>query len=223
MRLKIDPSERWILLGKTGSGKTEWAKYMLRLISKKMKIVIIDPNEMWLGRGRGGHARDWASNKEPGTVDKPRLISRFNSKLHVQLIQPDIESGQDDEDLIRLCYDVLHHGNCFLYFDESTGIATANNVPRHVLRIWKTGRAHNIGAWVSTQAPVGIPKIFKSQAENFISFKVGKEDTDLVASLLHADKEAVESLGKYEWLYYRTDMDSAIWNPPVPYTKRRSR
>jgi energy-coupling factor transporter ATP-binding protein EcfA2 len=218
MKLIIDPSERWLILGKTGSGKTQFAKYLLRTISQKMPVVIIDPNELWLGKGHGGRASDWASRKELGTIDKPHLINSFNPKWRVQCLQPDVDGSEEDPRLERLCYDLLKRGNVFIYFDESEGIATAQRVPAYIRRVWKTGRAHGLGAWVSTQAPTGIPKIFKSQAEHFVTFKVGIEDTEFVANMLHSVEEDVEGLGKYEWLYYNTSMDIAEWNSPIPFT-----
>ena len=218
-KIVIDPSERWIIVSKTGGGKTELAKYFLRIVAKAMPVVIVDPNELWLGRGK--HPIWETDRKKPGTIDKPHLIDKFNPKWHVQCLQPDVDGTEADERLERLCYDVLKAEDHFMYFDESEGIATATSVPRYIRRIWKTGRAHGIGAWVSTQAPKGIPKIFKSQAEKFIALKVGDEDVDTVAALVHADKEEVAGLGEYEWLYYdNKTMDHAEWQPPVPYEEK---
>ena len=218
MVFMIDPSERLLIVAKTGAGKTEWVKYFLRIISKSMPIVIIDPKELWLGKGRGGHKSDWAQGKELGTVDKPRLIDVFNPKWHVQLLQPDVDGEEEDVRLAMLCRDIFKHGgNLFLYFDESEGIATASYVPRYIRKVWKTGRAYNIGAWVATQAPKGIPKIFKSQAENFVVMKVGEEDVDAAAELVHADVEEVRDLERYEWLYYNTAMEHAEFHAPIPY------
>ena len=220
-KITIDPSERLLILAKTGGGKTEWAKHMLRIVEKSMPVVIIDPNELWLGRGKGGRPEDWAQKKEKGTVDKPRLIDAFNPKWHVQCLQPDVDGTDEDPRLAKLCYDILKHGNVFVYFDESEGIATATMVPRYIRRLWKTGRAHNVGCWVSTQAPKGIPRIFKSQAEKFVVFKVGDEDVDFAAALVHAAKEEVAGLGKYEWLFYdNKTMDMAEWNAPIPLLER---
>jgi energy-coupling factor transporter ATP-binding protein EcfA2 len=215
-KLVIDPSERWIILGKTGSGKTEFVKYLLRIVSGKMPVVIVDPKEYWLGR-----FPKWAEKKEKGSVDKPRLVDTFNPKWHVQCLQPDPDDPDDDR-LSQLCSDVLKHGNVLVYFDESEDIATANFVPKHIRRIWKTGRAKGVGAWVSTQAPRGIPRIFKSQAEHFISLKVGQEDIDPVAELLHAADEDVRGLMNFEWLYYNVKMDVAEWNAPVPYKEKKA-
>lgn len=218
MQIKIDPSERWLILGKTGSGKTEYVKYMLRIIEKSMPVVIIDPKELWLGKGKG-RKEDWESDKKkPGTIDRPHLINSFNPKWHVQCLQPDVDGAEEDERLISVCNAVFERGNTFVYFDESEGIATATQVPKYVRRLWKTGRAHNIGCWVSTQAPKGIPRIFKSQAEKFVVMKVGVEDIKFSAELVHAMEEEVAELGRFEWLFYdNTEMDSAVWNPPIPY------
>jgi energy-coupling factor transporter ATP-binding protein EcfA2 len=216
MKFHIDPSERWIIIGKTGSGKSEFAKYMLREIAKKYPVVIIDPKEFWMGRS----PQFETNRKKPGTIDKPHRVNSFNPKFRVQLLQPDPDDP-DDERLARMCKAVLDHGDVFMYFDESEDIATAHAVPYYIRRIWKTGRAKGVGAWVSTQAPTGIPRIFKSQAEHFITFKVGEQDVDTVADLVHADPEEVRKLQKFHYLYYNTDMDSAVHNIPVPYKEKR--
>ncbi len=222
MDITIDPSERMIIVAKTGAGKTVWAKYMLRIVAQHMPVVIVDPKELWLGRGRGGRPEDWEMDKKkPGTIDKPHLINAYNPKWHVQLLQPDVDGEAEDPRLPKLCYDIFkHHGGVFVYFDETEGIATATHVPAYIRKIWKTGRAHNIGAWCATQAPKGIPRIFKSQAEKFVAMRVGEEDIDFTAALVHADKEELRNLGKYEWLFYDTnEMDYAEWQPPVPLEK----
>lgn len=217
MALTIDPSERWLILGKTGSGKTEWAKYMLRLVAKKMPVVIIDPKMDWLGRGKNP---PWEKDKkQPGTVDKPHLVEKFNPKWKVQCFQPDTDDGTDDPLLMRLCLDILKKGDIFVYFDELDGIASAQHVPTPIRRIWKQGRSLGVGAWASTQVPSGIPRIFKSQAEKFAVFKVGEEDIELAASLARVSEDEMRDVRKWEWIFYETDADEGDWQPPVPYKK----
>ncbi len=207
--LRIDPSERWLILGKTGSGKSEYVKYLLRMVAKQYPVVIVDPKEFWLGK-----KPEWAGRKEPGTVDKPHLVNEFNPKWRVQLLQPDEE---DDNRLEHLCRAILKRGNIFVYFDETEGIATATHVPAYIRRVWKTGRSLGVGAWAATQVPTGIPKLFKSQAEHFVVMKVGEEDAELAASLVHVPEEEVSALKKYEWIHYDTNMDIGEWHPPIPY------
>lgn len=213
--IKIDPSERWIFLGKTGSGKTVLVKHFLREVSKLYPVVIIDPKEFWLGK-----YPKWGEKKELGTIDKPRLIDTFNPKWRVQCLQPSPEDPLDDR-LERLCWEVLKRGDIFLYFDETENIATAHNVPRHISGIWKTGRAKNVGAWVSTQAPSGIPMIMKSQAEHIVALKVGHQDVDLVSELVQAPKDVIAGLQKYQWMYYNVENERASFHPPVPYEGKK--
>jgi hypothetical protein len=217
--MKINASERWLLLGKTGSGKTEFAKYLLREVAKRWPVVIVDPNELWLGKGKGGRVSEWASKKEAGSIDKPHLVSEFNPKWHVQLIQPD---EGDLAPLEKLCYTLMKAEDHFIYFDETEGIASATDVPKFIRVLWKRGRAHNIGAWASTQVPLGIPKLFKSQSEHRVVLKVGEEDAKVAASIVHVPEEVVRGLKRYEWIYYNTDMDTGEWHPPIPYRKVRT-
>lgn len=221
-RLLIDPSERIDITGKTGSGKTEWTKYMLRIISRTMPVVIIDIKGLWLGKGKG-RPEDWEKDKKkPGTIDLPHLMTdSYNPKWNVQCLQP--EDG-DDPRLAQLAKDLFKMGgNVFVDVDETEGLATASYVPEYLRKIWKMGRAYNIGAWAGSQVPNGIPKIFKSQAEQFVTFKVGDEDVEDVAKLLHATEEEVSGLSKYEWLHYNSNEDEyAAWHEPIPFEEKKT-
>jgi DNA helicase HerA-like ATPase len=216
--MRIDPSERWIIIGKTGSGKTEFCKYLLREVAKKWPVIIIDPKELWLGKGKGRRAKEWAQGKDPGTIDKPHLVRRFNPKFRVQCIQP--EDMDEDGRLASLSYRLLKMGDRFYYIDETEGLATATMVPLYLRKIWKTGRAWNIGAWACSQTPSGIPRIFKSQAEHFIVFKVGEQDAELASELVKVTPEEIRALRRYEYFYYNTDMERGEWHAPIPLEKK---
>lgn len=220
MNLTIDLHERYCGIAKTGAGKTELFKYLLRIAAEKVPVCIIDPKEQWLG-----DYPIWETDKrKPGTVDKPHLVDVFNPKFHVQVLQPD-ELGSGDERLEKFCFDLLKTRNRVIYFDETEGIATANMVPPGIRRIWKTGRSKGIAAWVATQTPSGIPKIFKSQADKFFTLQVGREDIELAAMIGHALKEEIADLRPYEFYFYDAkdpEMDTAEWNPPVPYKEKKA-
>ncbi len=225
MDFQIDLHERLSIIGKTGSGKTEWVKYMLRLVEKKFPVIIIDPKQHWLG-----DSPIWESNgtwlrksKEPGTIDKPHLVREYDPKWNVQVFQPDEEEGE--EELNKFCLDILAFRNRLVYFDETESICTANHVPRGIRMLWKTGRAKSIGAWVATQTPTGVPKIFKSQADKFVTFRVGAEDADIAALIGYANKQDVASLQDFEYLWYDTkDHEQMIaeWNAPLPWDGKKA-
>lgn len=211
MQFDIKVSERILLMGKTGSGKTYFSKWFLREISKKMRVAIVDPKMFWLGE-----KPVWARGREQGTIDKPRLVTRFNPKYMVQVIQPDIY----DMDLEKFCLDCMHFRHTYFVLDENEGLATATSVPLGLRKIWKQGRVLNVGAVAGSQTYSGIPKIFKTQAEHFILFRVGEEDADDASNLLHVDVDVVKKLGEYEFIYYNANSKECqatggIWCPPL--------
>jgi hypothetical protein len=196
-----------MIMGKTGSGKTEWERFMLRRISMKMPVCIIDPKMFWLGENPV-----WASGKNPGTVDHPRLVKWFNPKFWVQVIQPD----EYDSNFAKFLKNILKNKYVYTCFDETDGLCTATQVPENIRKVWKQGRVLKIGASAGSQTYSGIPRVFKSQAEKFILFKVGDEDIRDAAALVHALPEEVANLGDYEYIYYdSSSMDNGIWMPPI--------
>jgi hypothetical protein len=218
--VRIDPTERWLFLGKTGAGKTELVKSLLREVSKLYPVAVIDPNELWLGKGKGRKKNEWAGRKEVGSIDKPHLVETFNPKWRVQCFQPDED---EPEKLEKFCNEIMRKEDMFVYFDETEGIATATHVPKFIRVLWKRGRAHHIGAWAATQVPKGIPRIFKSQAEHFVVMKVGIEDADFASEIAHVNEKLVAELRRYEYIYYNHDMDKGEWHLPIPYIEKKKK
>lgn len=213
MKLEIKPSERLMIMGKTGSGKTEWEKFMLRRIARVMPVVIIDPKMFWLGENPV-----WAKGKNPGTIDAPRLVKAFNPKFWVQVVQPD----EYDSQFERFLKGILRNKYVFTCLDETDGLCTSTSVPMAIRKVWKQGRVLKIGASAGSQTYSGIPRIFKSQAEKFVLFRVGDEDIEDAANLVHTLPEIVANLGEYEYIYYdSTSMDHGIWCPPIDIEKEK--
>jgi hypothetical protein len=197
---------------------------MLTVVNRSFPIVIIDPKALWLGRNP-----TWAGRREKGTIEKPRLMQDFDPKIAdkrgVQIFQFDAIS--DVEALNKLCFDVLDygrkHGEIFVDFDECEGIATANKAPHGVNRLWKMGRALGVGAWVCNQRSLGIPEIFKSQAESFVIFDLpGARDRADAAYYTHTPAiEQAEVLPDYHWWYFhRKLMRTAELQPPLDLGKK---
>ena len=207
MQIDIKPSERVMIMGKTGSGKTEWERFMLRRIAQYMPVVIVDPKMFWLGDNP-----EWATGKSSGTIDHPRLVKWFNPKYWVQCVQPD----EYDTSFEKFLKNILRNKYIYTCFDETDGLCTATMVPTGIRKVWKQGRVLKVGASAGSQTYSGIPRIFKSQAEKFVLFKVGDEDIEDAAALLHCLPEEVANLGDFEWMYYDSaSMDNGIWMPPI--------
>lgn len=213
VKISIDPTERVLIIGKTGGGKTVLAKHFLKEIAKKYRVVIIDPKHMWLGK-----YPKWAKNNEKGTVEKPRLVTSFNPKLSVQCFQPTMPAHRDER-LDKLCFDILKQGKTFVFFDELSTVATATQIPDGFSALWTQGRQIEVAAWCATQRPLRIPEIVKSQSEKWFIFDMpGPKNKKEIAE--YTDTPDIEStrIPKFVYWYYdQPNMDHAIVRPPLEY------
>lgn len=211
MNIEINPSRRWLFLGPTRCGKTEFGKFMLRNIAKKMQVFIVDPKCLWLGDNPV-----WETDKrKPGTIDRPHLVTRFNPKLWVQVMQPLVY----DDNLDKSFSDILKQKYVYVHVDDNLGLCDANNVPMGFRKICQMGAALHIGFNDCAQTMERIPGIFKSQAENFVVFAMGQIQVEKLKEAAHMAQVSVEELmdlGEYEYiLYQKGKMQHGQWMPPL--------
>lgn len=238
-RISLKPDERWFYVGVTGSGKSHLARANLRVMERaRWRICIIEPDGMWCGKsGRP------AGRNEAGTVDRPRLVDRFNPKLQVQWYVPrPPQFVSEDEGLQRFLSDIMDAGDTVVYFDELSQLVDHAHQPPVFSTLWTQGRKHNIAAWASTQRPNRIPDAVMAQANNWGAFRVAKPDhakliAEYTASPLLApepvtrsallrrrgepsDRTALNQLPMRYWYYYHANddyvMDHAQLMSPVP-------
>lgn len=211
MNIEIKPSQRWLLMGPTRCGKTEFSKFMLRNISKRMPVFIVDPKCFWLGDNPV-----WETDKRKlGTIDKPHLVTRYNPKLWVQVIQP----IKYDDNLDRSFDAIIKQKYVYVHTDDNLGLCDANSVPDGFRKVCQMGAALHIGFNDCAQTVERIPGIFKSQAENFVVFNMGQvaiEKLKEVSHLVQVTVEELMDLEEYEYiLFQRGKMKQGLWMPPL--------
>lgn len=194
--------QRYLFCGKTRSGKSYLARYLLKLARrKKWRIVIVDPKKDWMGRG--SERRPYAQ-KGLGTVDNPVLVREFRPELAVQIFQP-VEWDSNCEAFFK---GIMEVGNTIVYFDEISQLVTASQVPTEFMILWTQGAALNIGAWCSTQRPRNIPLIVKDQAETWFIFRIiNIEDRKIIVGYVPTEgmPEIVERPLPYRYFYFWND------------------
>jgi hypothetical protein len=154
----IKPSERVFLAGKTGSGKTYLARYLLRSFRR---LIVIDSK---------GTLYNWGL--EPWNRKALKKLGRgedVRARVTFDTIR-DIEDAW--EDMFADLYE-KGGGNFVLYIDETYGVTPfGNRAPVGLTALYTRGREFNIGVWSATQRPLGVPLIEKSEAEHFFMFRL---------------------------------------------------
>lgn len=220
MRLAGD--RRLLIVGKTGSGKSFLARYLLKQMEAAgYRVVIVDPKIDWMVEKREDGTRvqrpySEAKGKRPGTVDNPVLIIdfKFHPEYRVMIIHP-VEWSDALGDFLR---DILHEGNTIIYFDEGTQLVSANFVPIDFNIIESQGRSRDVGVWYGTQRSVRIPLLVKDQASIIILMRVTSlQDRQVLGPYMNA--EAYPALveeplpPRYFWMYDDETDQTTLYAP----------
>lgn len=150
--LKITSSQRIAFAGKTGSGKTFLARYLLRPFRR---LIVIDP-KMVLGIPK------W--NLEP--LDSKILKDlRAGEAGRVRIWEPpayDKDGNPNWDAIFELVWEL---GNITLYIDEMYSVCVNGRLSPALRRLYTQGREPGIGTWASTQRPAFVPNEMFSEAE----------------------------------------------------------
>lgn len=199
---KLTGGQRLLFLGQTGSGKSVLARFLLKLARKRgWRIVIIDPKKDWMIYMNKKYK---FATKGLGTVDSPWLVTEFDKRLAVQIIQP----HRWNPDIAKFLRDVIAEKNTIVYIDEIAQLASATVVPDEINIIWTQGRSIRVGGWCATQRPKRIPVVVKDQSEIWFMFRVNsRDDRKITEGYLPLEEEprvVAHALPK-RWFWYWED------------------
>ncbi len=189
---------RSLLAGKTGTGKTTLARFILSDLHYKQRvpsIVIIDPKGTFKFDGMIIDAVEEAQTNQA----EPVLIYRPN---------PD-NSVKDDVDAYdRLLKWIYRRGNTVLYIDEAYALAPDGiTYPNAIRPLYTRGREFGVTVIAATQRPVHIPRVMYTEAEYFYCFALNaKSDRERIAEMI--GEEAKQSPEGYAFWHYSPDVNT---------------
>ena len=165
---KIRSDNRVFFAGKTGSGKTFMAHYLLRQLGR---VIVIDP-------------------KISPAISKWNLLEQkegFNllqkgERARVRVFEPpaiDKDGFPVWDEIFKFAWSL---GDVTVYIDEMYSVAKNGQMTYPLRRIYTQGREHGIGIWASTQRPRHVPFEIFTEAEWGVCFMLrSAEDRKRIA------------------------------------------
>jgi hypothetical protein len=153
LSVKIKSGERVALFGKTQSGKTTLAKYLLLPLHR---LVVID---LKLGLAEWG-LEDFATKHLRAIKNQDDYKIRVTTK----------------EESLSVMSQLYESGNGTIFIDEIVALVPEQTkAPQIITDIWQRGAFKKISGWAGSQRPKKVPLIFLSEAEHFFIFKLNLE------------------------------------------------
>ncbi len=190
--------DRWLILGATGTGKTTYARELLKHLHRvypAVPIYILDSNgygDFAEWHGNGGL---WASENVPPPITKG-----------IQVWQP----GVDDQDAYAAWFDqtLRTTGPAITLVDEISSIGNKKgDAPREFERLLKQGRALGKLTINCSQEMAYVPKQIKTQTTHVVRFRMATTgyDNQTANAIMGREKSAPEPKARYGFLYRRID------------------
>ncbi len=151
--LELKRGQRGAIIGRTGTGKTHLAMF---LIPTTGKLCVIDPK------------RTYEDSTLP-VYKSPTWLWIFRPKRFIyRPSEGDLDNIAAYNEVFRYCYEQFRPG--FIYIDDMIGIMNKYTYPHYLKVCYMMGRALGVTCLACFQRPVEIPGFLYSEANKLYVF-----------------------------------------------------
>lgn len=202
-KLNLVPGEHTFIVGKTGSGKSVFARYILRQWMRAgWPILIVDPKHGY---------QTFAESPETATLERPWKIEDpggLRMGAPVCIYQPTMPARHDPM-LDMILFAVLELGYWIVEFEDTAGMMNAQTAPEGYMALITQGRAKHDTVLTLAQRPIGVPDVAMSQASHIIVFRqLGQGNVKRMVEFTQ-DPSMAYPLRKFEFRYWNEEMDKS--------------
>lgn len=197
--ISINTNDRISIFGKTGAGKTFFAKFWLL------------PHYT--------HYIFWDIKHENNDIEhdiiikNPEELKKEISNYRKILYQPENPTG---EDFNSICEIIFNNRNTTLYVDEAAIISTPSKIEYFHNVIITQGRSYNVGIIDSSQRPRIIHNTLISESEHIFVFSLNLE-TDIIKlrqQIGDASNE-IRMIPEHHFLYFNVRYNKSFFFKPI--------
>jgi ABC-type dipeptide/oligopeptide/nickel transport system ATPase component len=195
--IAVSPTERGVIVGMTGSGKTVLAKQLLQCA--RSHVVVYDAKGLihWPGYARYTSLRELTTLNKRDVENRPRIIYAPN---HFELDNPEV--------IDAFFSWIYNRKNTTLYVDEVYSVVRGESIPHYYNAVLTRGRELGISTISSTQRPKKIPQVVLSESENYYVFRLQlPQDRQRVREIVALSNERMLALNKHEFFFGSADGD----------------
>lgn len=178
--MNLDPKDRLMIVGKTGTGKSTLAKELCGLWMKRHRVVCFDVCDEYSQKGRRSREVRLGPLRERVTLEqlhkKLELLDDPNLALSVVPSDDEEECARDFEDLAEL---VKHTGD-LVFIVEEVGFFGELAAAR-INQVATMFRHYGVAVVFVAQCAVQVPKKARRQLSALVSFR--QDDPDDLSAL----------------------------------------
>lgn len=210
----IKASDRVLVVGFTGSGKSEWIYAHVKMI--KSQILVMDVKA------------DMNLKIPHVNAYTPEQVKRgLQTNRVVRFVPTDV---YDQELWNKIFKIVFETPNLRWWLDEAIGVTTPNGAPKNLIRVLTQGRSRGLGGFAAAQRPVGFSPYLRNQADHLVIFaqrwstrdlqdlsvELGFDSPKDMRAVLDNLRAQYGELGRYAHLHFERATGKLWSRAPLP-------